>query len=352
MEADRLDFLRSLIQTPSPSGFEERVQELFIRRVKEQTDRQYKDVHGNAFGVIHPTAKVRVMLAGHCDEVGLMVQHVNEQGFIYFSAVGGIDAHITPGKRVHIHTRDGVVPGVIGKKPIHLIEEKERLKVSRIREQWIDIGGKDREEVLSTVRIGDPITFDTGFDSLLGSRVAGRGFDDRVGAFVVAEVLREVNRKHLKVALFGVSTVQEEIGLRGARTSSFGVDPHLGIAIDVTFASDCPDVDKRRTGDIALGEGPVLARGPNVNPRFFEALVDIAEKNSIPYQVQAEARATGTDANAMQISRSGVVTALIGIPDRYMHTPSEVVDLEDLDNAISLLTKAVEWLKEGMSWIP
>ncbi len=352
MEADRLNFLRSLIQTPSPSGFEEKVQELFMERVQDRTDREYKDVHGNAFGVIHPGAAVRVMLAGHSDEVGLMVQHVNEQGFIHFSAVGGIDAHITAGKRVRIHTRDGALPGVIGKKPIHLMEEKDRLKVSKIREQWIDIGGKNREEVLSMVRIGDPITIDTGFDSLLGTRVAGRGFDDRVGAFVVAEVLRNVDRKQLKVALFGVSTVQEEIGLRGARTSSFGVEPHLAIAIDVTFASDCPEVDKRRTGDIALGKGPVIARGPNVNPRFFQLLVETAEKNGISYQVQAEARATGTDANAIQVSRSGVVTALIGIPDRYMHTPSEVVDLEDLDQAIALITKTVEGLEEGMSWIP
>lgn len=352
MEKDQLEFLRDLIVTPSPSGFEEKVQELFLQRVRNFVDRSYKDVHGNAFGVINPSSKPKIMLAGHCDEIGFMVEYINEQGYIYFSTVGGVDSHITPGSRVVIHTLEGPVFGVIGKKPIHLIEEKERQKVAKIEEQWIDIGAKDREEALKKVAVGDPITFDVGFQPLLGNRVAGKGFDDKVGTFVVAEVLRRVDKKKIRCALYGVSTVQEELGLRGARTSAFGIAPHIGIAIDVTFASDCPDIDKRKVGEIALGKGPVIARGPNINPKIFKKLVEIAQSHQIPYQVQAESKATGTDANAIQITREGVVTGLLGIPNRYMHTPAEVIDLADLDHAVQLLVLFLESIEGHEEWIP
>lgn len=352
MEQDQLEFLRTLIITPSPSGFEEQVQELFLRRVRDCVDASYKDVHGNAFGVINSSLTPRAMLAGHCDEIGFMVEYVNEQGYIYFSTVGGVDPHITPGSRVVIHTLDGPIAGVIGKKPIHLIEEKERQKVAKIEEQWIDIGAVDREEALKKVNVGDPITFDVGFQPLLGNRIAGKGFDDKVGTFVVAEVLRKVNKEKLRCALYGVSTVQEELGLRGARTSAFGIAPHIGIAIDVTFASDCPDIDKRRVGEISLGKGPVIARGPNINPKVFKKLVEIAQTHQIPYQIQAESRATGTDANAIQITREGVVTGLLGIPNRYMHTPVEIIDLADLDNTIKLLVLFLESIEGHEKWIP
>ncbi|MEN3183670.1 MAG: M42 family metallopeptidase [Atribacterota bacterium] len=352
MDSDSLDFLQKLISTPSPSGFEEEVQRIFLERIRERVDKSYKDVHGNAFGVIHPDRVPRVMLAGHCDEVGLMVEYVNDQGYIHFSAVGGVDPHVTAGTRVLIHTSSGPVPGVVGKKPIHLMEEKDRQKVVKIEEQWIDIGARTKEEALQLVSVGDPITFDVGFRPLAGTRIAGKGFDDKVGVFVVAETLRRVNREKLRCAVYGVSTVQEELGLRGARTSAFGIAPHVGIAVDVTFASDCPDVDKRKVGDIALGRGPVIARGPNINPKIFQRLVEVARMHGIPYQVQAESRATGTDANAIQITREGVVTGLIGIPNRYMHTPSEVIDTEDVENAIRLLVLFLESLTGEEDWIP
>lgn len=352
MEKAREEFLKKLIETPSPSGFEEQVQKIFQDRIQERVDLFYKDYHGNAIGVILPDSPFRVMLAGHCDEVGLMVEYINDQGYIYFSLIGGIDAHITPGKRVVIHTSQGPVKGVIGKKPIHLLEEKERQKVVKIEEQWIDVGAKNKEELAKIVQIGDPITMDVTFDKLLGSRVVGRGFDDRVGAFVVAEVLREVQKEKLQCGVYGVSTVQEELGLRGAKTSAFRIDPHLGIAIDVTFASDCPDIDKRRTGEVFLGKGPVIARGPNINPHIFHKLVEVANQNNIPYQIQAESRATGTDANSIQINRQGVATGLLGIPNRYMHTPSEVIDCDDLDAAIQLLTGFLESIRPEETWIP
>lgn len=352
MDLDSLNFLRKLISTPSPSGFEGEVQKIFLERVQDKVDKHYKDVHGNAFGVIHPDRAPRVMLAGHCDEVGLMVEYVNDQGYIHFSAVGGVDPHVTAGIRVIVHTASGPVPGVVGKRPIHLIEEKDRQKVVKIEEQWIDIGAKSKEEALQIVSVGDPITFDVDFQTLSGTRVTGRGFDDKVGVFVVAETLRRVNWEKLHCSVHGVSTVQEELGLRGARTSAFGIAPHVGIAVDVAFASDCPDVDKRRVGDIALGKGPVIARGPNINPKVFQRFVDLARAHGIPYQVQAESRATGTDANAIQITREGVVTGLIGIPNRYMHTPSEVIDTEDVENAVRLLVLFLENLSGDEDWIP
>ncbi len=352
MEKSREDFLRKLIETPSPSGFEEEVQKIFQERIQDKVDRSYKDVHGNAIGVINPDAPFRVMLAGHCDEIGLMVEYISDQGYIYFSTVGGIDAHITPGKRVLVHSARGPIKGVIGKKPIHLMEEKERQKVVKIEEQWIDLGANNKEELTKIVQIGDPITVDVGFDNLLGSRIVGRGFDDRIGTFVVAEVLRIVQKEKLHCGIYGVSTVQEELGLRGARTSAFGIDPHLGIAIDVTFASDYPDVDKRKVGDIALGKGPVIARGPNINPHIFKKLVGIAKQKNIPYQIQAESRATGTDANSIQVNRQGVATGLLGIPNRYMHTPSEVIDGDDLNAVINLLTGFLESILPEENWIP
>ncbi|HCU23162.1 MAG TPA: hydrolase [Candidatus Atribacteria bacterium] len=352
MEKSREEFLKKLIETPSPSGFEEQIQKIFEERVQDKIDKFYKDYHGNAIGVIYPDASFRVMLAGHCDEVGLMVEFINDQGYIHFSTIGGIDSHITPGKRVIIHSSQGPVKGVIGKKPIHLMEEKERQKVVKIEEQWIDVGAKNKEELTKIVQIGDPITMDVGFDQLLGSRVVGRGFDDRVGAFIVAEVLRMVQKEKLQCGVYGVSTVQEELGLRGARTSAFRIDPHLGIAIDVTFASDCPDINKRKVGDVSLGKGPVIARGPNINPHIFRKLVEVASQKNIPYQIQAESRATGTDANSIQINRQGVATGLLGIPNRYMHTPSEVIDCDDLDAAIELLAGFLESIHPEENWIP
>ncbi len=352
MEKSREDFLKCFIETPSPSGFEEKAQGVYYERIKDVVDRFYKDCHGNAIGVINPDTPLRIMLAGHCDEIGLMVEYITDQGYIHFSTIGGIDSHITPGKRVIIHTSQGSVNGVIGKKPIHLMEEKDRQKVVKIEEQWIDIGASNKEEVTRIVQIGDPITIDVGYGHLFGNRVVGRGFDDRVGAFVVAEVLRTVRKEKLHCSVYGVSTVQEELGLRGARTSAFGIDPHLGIAIDVTFSSDCPDVDKRKVGDISLGKGPVIARGPNINLYVFRRMIEVAADKKIPYQIQAESKATGTDANSIQVNRQGVATGLIGIPNRYMHTPSEVVDLQDLDNAIELIAGFLENLRTDENWIP
>jgi len=352
MEKTSVDFLKKVVETASPSGFEQPVQKLIRRHMEKSCDDVRTDVHGNVIGVINPKAKLRVMLAGHADEIGLMVTNISDDGYIYFSAIGGWDPVIPAGQQVIVHNDRGAVPGVIGKKPIHLIETEERNKAPKLHEMWIDIGAKDRKDCEKTVAIGDPITINVNFVRLRNNAVAARAFDDRVGSFVVAETMRNLTKKKLSVAVYGVSTVQEEIGLRGARTSCFGIDPQVGIAIDVGFASDYPSVDKNRLGEVKLGNGPILNRGANINPVVGRGLVEVARNKRIPYQMAAAPRATGTDANAMQVSRSGVATALVSVPNRYMHTPIEVVSLKDIDNTVKLLVAYLESMGSQMDFRP
>jgi putative aminopeptidase FrvX len=246
------------------------------------------------------------------------------------------------------------VAGVIGKKPIHLLEQKDRETVVKLDSQYIDIGAADRKEAEELVRIGDPVTFAVTLERLAGDRVASRGFDDKAGSFVVAEVLRSVAEagEPLPVDLYGVSSVQEEIGLRGGTTSSYSVNPDIGICVEVDFATDQPDVDKKQNGDVGLGRGPIVPRGANINPALFDLIIDTAEREKIPVQITGIPRATGTDANVMQISRNGVATALVKIPLRYMHTPVEVLSLADLENAVRLITATLRRITAKETFIP
>ncbi len=340
MKSESLEFLRTFMDAMSPSGFEDEAREIWKQRTKKFVDEISTDVHGNAIGILNKNGKPKVMLAGHMDEIGYMVKYVNKAGFIYFRTIGGIDPHLLPGKRVWIKTKKGKILGVIGRKPIHLLEEEERKKVVKIEDLFIDIGMTKKEETLELVSIGDPAIPAVGFDVLNKDRVVGRGFDDKGGAFIVSEILRLLStEKKLKPSVYGVATVQEEIGLRGATTSAFRIAPDIGIAIDVTFASDYPadETEATKIGDIRIGKGPAISRGANINPKVFDLLVDVAQKEKIPYQVEAAPRGTGTDANVMQLSRGGVATGLVSIPNRYMHTPVELVSLDDLENIVKLL---------------
>lgn len=352
MQKDSFDFLRQIIGIASPSGFEWGIQAVLRKRMTPFCDAVRADVHGNVIGVINPKAPVRVMISGHCDEIGLMVMHISDQGFISFAGVGGVDTAVIDGQRVKIHAAGGPVFGVIGRKPIHLLEPEERGKALKMHELWIDIGAKNRKEAAKHVSIGDYITLDVGLERMLNHLVAGRGFDDRAGAFVVVETLRRLKGRRLKVAVHGVTTVQEEIGLRGAQTSAYGIDPHVGIAVDVGFASDYPGGDPKRTGECKLGKGPALHRGPNINPVLSRLMEASARKHRIPFQVTAEPRATGTDANAMQINRAGVAAALVSIPNRYMHTAVEVISLEDLENCSRLLAEFIASMDPDQKYIP
>lgn len=352
MKTDSADFLKELIDSHSPSGFEKDACVVWKDRTKGFVDDVRVDVHGNVISVINKEGSPRVMLAGHIDEIGYMVKYVDEQGYLYFSAIGGVDAHLMPGQRIWIKGRKGNVLGLIGRKPIHLLEEGERKTVSKIENLWIDIGVKDKKEALAKVAVGDAALPAVGFDVLNGDKVVGRGFDDRAGAFVVSEVMRHLSGRKFSASVYGVATVQEEIGLRGGRTSAYGISPDVGIAVDVTFATDVPGVDKKRLGEMKLGGGPVIARGPNINPKVFELLVKTAEKEKIPYQIEGISGGTGTDANVIQLTRSGVATGLVSIPNRYMHTPVEVVDTSDLANASKLIAAFIMKLDKKTDFIP
>ena len=356
MNKDSLSFLESIIEQPSPSGFERPVRKLIAERMKRFCQEVRHDVMGNVIGVLNPDAKLRVMLAGHCDELGLMITTVSADGYIYFAGVGGWEPLVLTGQHVWIHGQRGEVPGVVGRKPIHLMRhEIEALnKGPKMHELWIDIGAKDKKDAEKVVAVGDYITVDAGFRQLRNDIVAGRGCDDRVGAFAVAETMRLLARSktRLKVAVYGVATTQEEVGLRGARTGAFAIDPHAGIAVDVGVASDHPTINANITGEVSLGKGPIIAKGPNINPILGQLIIDTAKAKKIPYQVEGAAGPTGTDANAMQMTRAGVATALLSVPNRYMHTPVELVSLKDLDNTAKLMAEAVLAIKPSQDFTP
>ena len=355
MRDESLNFLKELLHAPSPSGYEQPAQRLFKSYI-EPFSTVTTDVMGNVYGRIDGISAdcPRVMLVGHSDEIGLQIKYIDDKGFIYFAAIGGVDPHLTPGLRVNIHAKNGTVRGVIGKKPIHLMETKDRESVVKLDAQYIDIGAADKQEAEGLVRIGDSATFSSEFSFLQGNRVTASGFDDKAGSFIVAEVLRQISALDEKLSchLYGVSSVQEEIGLRGGTTSSYNVKPDIGICVEVDFATDQPDVERKHNGDVSIGKGPILPRGANINHALFELLADTAAEEGIPVQFTGIPRATGTDANVMQISRGGVATALVKIPLRYMHTPVEVLDLSDLDSAVRLITAVVKKIRDKRDFIP
>ncbi len=346
------DFLKTILTTPSTTGFEEPVQEVVRKYVKPFADTIRTDVHGNVIAARNPDAPLRVMLAGHCDQIGMIVNYIDDQGYVYMLTVGGWDIQNLVGVRVKIRTAAGPVNGVIGKKPIHLLDEDERKKTPKIKDLWIDIGAKDKEEAEKFVAVGDPVTVELEYRELLNDLIAAPATDDKAGVWIVMEALRRIDPAKLKVGVFAVSTVQEEVGLRGSRTSSFGIDPHIGIATDVTFATDCPTMEKKQNGEVKLGGGPVLTRGPNMTTKLVNALVQTAKTHEIPVQVVAEGKITGTDAGSIQVNRSGVATALISTPNRYMHTAVEVISLRDLDHAADLVARYCESIEPDVSYVP
>lgn len=352
MRKESLAFLEELVNAPSPSGFEQPAQRVVRRYASEFADEVTTDVMGNVIATLNPGGSPRIMLAGHCDEIGFMVRYITDEGFIHFSPIGGVDAHLVPGQKVHIHRGDDVVLGVVGKKAIHLMESDERRKVLEFHQQWIDIGAASRKEAEARVSIGDPITFATTFQRLDGDRAVARGFDDKMGSFVVMEALRLAAGEKPRAALFAVSTVQEEVGLRGATTSAFAIDPQVAIAVDVTHGTDYPDADKKRFGEVKLGRGPVLHRGPNMNPVVVERLVASAKAAEVAFQMVGVPGRSGTDAWAMQLTRGGVASCVVSVPLRYMHTPIEVLDLRDLEAASKLLARFAVDLDPEVSFIP
>jgi len=352
VRAESLAFLRDLLAAPSPSGYEQPAQRVVREFAAPFAENVRTDLHGNVIATLHAEGSPRVMFAGHCDQIGFIVQHIDDNGLISFLGVGGHDVAVLIGQEVVVWTKSGPLRGVIARKAIHVLTSEERNKVPPMHELWVDVGAKDREEVSQLVSIGDPITFDLGLRELRNGRVYAAGMDDKVGAWVCMEALRLLSERTFDAAVFSVSTVQEEIGLRGAHTSAFGIEPLVGIAVDVTHATDTPGMEPKQHGTVKVGAGPVLYRGANINPVVFDLLVRVAEEQEIPKQISGVPGGTGTDANAIQLSRSGVATGLVSIPNRYMHSPVEVVSLDDLDNAARLLAEFVCALTPSTDFTP
>ncbi len=337
MDAAAMDFFKRILETPSPSGFEQPVQEIVRQYAAGFADKVTTDSHGNVIAVKNPQAPLRVMLAGHADQIGLIVQYIDAEGFLYCQPIGGWDPIQLVGQRMTIWTTEGPIHGVIARKPINLLTDEERKQVPKLKDLWIDIGAKDKEEAAGLVRIGDCVTLALGMQTMRNELANSPAMDNKAGLWVVIEALRRASLKKLNCALYAVATVQEEIGLRGVQTSAYGIDPQVGIAVDVTHATDCPTIDKKQEGDIALGKGPVIYRGPNMNPVVVNRLLETAKAGEVPYQLAASGRATPNDANTLQITRAGVATGLVSIPNRYMHSGVETISLTDIDRAADLL---------------
>lgn len=353
MNKESKKFLYDLLKTPSPVGFEEKIQRVVKKRMESYADTIQSDVHGNLTVGINTKAKRKVLLAGHCDQIGFMVKHITDKGYLYLDALGGIDTTVLPGASVTIYGKKGAVPGVFGHVPIHLqpVEKRGKLSTS-MTAAWVDIGARDKKDAEKQIEIGDYAIFTPAVTELNNDIITGPGLDNRVGLFVVMEALRLVARGKINVAVYAVSTVQEEVGLRGATTSTYSINPDVGIAVDVTHATDNPAVTDSKQPPCLLGKGPVISRGPNANSRLVKRLFDSSKKGKIPHQIGISGRLFGNDAHTMQISRQGVATAAIGIPNRYMHTQAEACNLKDLENTAKLLAHFIKGLKETTDFKP
>jgi putative aminopeptidase FrvX len=338
--------LDKLLRAAAPSGHEEPAAAIW--RGEASFAALSTDGLGSSIARIGESGPL-LAVVGHIDEIGLVVTHIDEQGFLWFAPIGGWDPQILVGQRVEVRGRDGIVPGVVGRKPIHLLEPDQRKKVVELKGLHIDVGAADRETASGLIRVGDPVVIAAEPVRLAGERLASRAMDNRLGAYVALEALRRCHeRGSLSGSLVAVAAVQEEIGLFGARTAAFEVQPDLALAIDVTHATDAPGVDEKEIGSHPLGSGPAIGRGSTLSPKVFELLIEAAEEAEIEHTVSASGRSTSTDADAIQISRSGIPTGLVSIPLRYMHSPVELVDLGDLEATVELVAAFAARLGAGI----
>ncbi len=343
---DDISFLRRLLDAHGPSGFESRAARTWREEAASFAEVR-SDVVGNSCATVGKGRRPLVLMAGHIDEIGLQVTHAEKSGLLRFAGIGGWDPQVLVGQRVRILSKRGDVIGVIGRKAIHLMDVQERKKAAEIKKLWIDVGASSRDELAELgVRVGDPAVLDQGMVRLAGGRVASRAIDNRVGAFVVLEALRLLAEERCEAGAVAVATAQEEIGYSGggARASAFGLAPDVALVVDVTHATDVPDVDKARVGEHELGGGPVLARGSSTHPAVFERLAEAADEAGIRYTIQAAPLRTATDADAIHLARGGIPTGLVSVPNRYMHSPSETVALSDLFDTAALLAEFVRRL--------
>jgi endoglucanase len=354
MTISTLGFLKKLLDTPGPSGFEQAPARVWRDEVKEFADSIESDVHGNSVASLNPKGKPRLMVTGHIDEIGIQITHIDEDGFLYFSGIGGWDSQVLVAQRVLVMGRAGLVRGVIGKKAIHQIKKEDLDRVSKVIDLWIDIGAANKEEATARVRVGDAGVIDSRVEEFPNDRIVSRSIDNRIGAYVAAEALRRLAADRPKhAAVFAVASTREEIAWTGsgARTSATRIDPDVALVVDVTHATDYPGAEKKHAGDHKLGGGVVLSRGSSVSPVVFDLLVECAEQGNIPYTIQAAPRDTGTDADAIYNALRGIPTGLVSVPNRYMHSPNETVSLQDLDRAADLLAAFARRLEPGTDFV-
>ena len=344
-----LAFLRTLVNTPSPVGHEVRGQRVWLDYAKQFADETFSDAYGNCVAVLNKGGSPRLMLAGHADEIAMAVNYISDEGFIYVRRMGGVDAAITKAQRVVIHTRNGPVKAVVGNVAPHLMREEKEPKPPKIHDLFIDIGVSSRKDAEKLVQIGDPITLVDEFDSLRNDLVVARAFDNRIGTFAVAEALRllKESKSRLQAEVCAVSNVQEEVGLLGARQIAYSLKPDVALVVDVTHATDYPTVNKPQHGDIKVGKGPAITHGGCNHPEVVSRLEQIAKAKKIPLQHEAMSSSSGTDTDVIFWTRGGIASALISLPNRYMHSPVEVVSLNDLEKIPVLLAGFAASLKKG-----
>jgi putative aminopeptidase FrvX len=339
MRQESLDFLRQLLTTPSPSGFEAAGQKIWCDYARQFADEVRTDSYGNAIAVLNAGGGPKVLFDGHIDEIGLMVRHIDDHGFIYFQRIGGVDPALVRSKRVNIHTAKGIVRGVCGATAPHLQDKEKEGKTPKMHEMFIDIGAADGKAARKLVSIGDPMTFVEDFEMLNDTVAIARAFDNRIGAWVSIEGLRIAKQsgKKLNCALYACSAIQEEVGLHGAQMLVGSIEPDVAMAIDVTHATDVPGLDAKQFGEVKMGKGPTLTIGRENHPVLVERLKQIAKKKNIPLQFEIFSMTGGTDALAMWTKNGGIPTVIIGVPNRYMHTTAEMIDLRDLQRTADLL---------------
>lgn len=352
MDNEPTDFLQRLLQAPSPSGFEQAAARIWRKEAESFADEVTWDVAGNSYARLKHDGAPVVVIEGHIDEIGFIITHVDEQGFLWFDKIGGWDDQVVVGQRIRIVGSDGELVGVIGKKAAHLLKPEDRERVTTTKDLWIDIGAKDRADALTRVQVGDPAVIDAAPIALSDDLWASRSMDNRVGAFVALESVRKLASKRPSLDVFAIAATQEEISFAGAIAVAHHLKPTLAIAIDVTHATDYPGADKKSDSEVKVGGGPVLTRGSSVSPRVFTGLREMAKTLKMNVAVQAGGRSTGTDADAMFRAGALVATGLVSIPNRYMHSPSEVVSLKDLDEASTLIAEYVQTITSETDFRP
>ena len=351
--AKSLKFLEEFLKASGPSGFEVEQAAVVRNYLAPFAHKVETDVLGNTIARLNPEHPFQVMLAGHYDEIGFQVVHVTKEGLLTIRPVGGIDVMTIPGIEVEIITSKGRIPGVIGRKPIHLQSPEERKTPPEIKDLWVDIGAETEEDARAIVSAGDPVAFKANYRMLSENRIMSKGLDDKIGAFVIAEAFRILAEKKVKVGVACVGTVQEELGTRGAIVSAHGVNPKVGIAVDVGFATEVPGISEDRYGTLTMGKGTGLTRNADNNPVLLARIMKVGDKKKIPYQLETGHRPTGgTDTAAIQMQRAGIATALFSIPNRYMHTPVEICDLRDAYAASKLIAETILSFKGNEEFRP